>query len=89
MPSASRASYRIGVWFMRIRSIRALKQTVPLPVAIAFMIFVLLYFPCIATFVAIKNETGRWSWAWGICLYTIAIAWIFAWIGKEICQMLL
>ena len=67
----------------------ALKQTVPLPVAIAFMIFVLLYFPCIATFVAIKNETGRWSWAWGICLYTIAIAWIFAWIGKEICQMLL
>ena len=67
----------------------ALKQSVPLPVAIAFMIFVLLYFPCIATFVAIKNETGRWSWAWGICLYTIAIAWIFAWIGKEICQMLL
>ncbi len=67
----------------------ALKQTVPLPVAIAFMIFVLLYFPCIATFVAIKNETGRWSWAWGICLYTIAIAWIVAWIGKEICQMLL
>ena len=67
----------------------ALKQTVPLPVAIAFMIFVLLYFPCIATFVAIKNETGRWSWAWGICLYTIAIAWIFAWIGKEICKMLL
>ena len=67
----------------------ALKQTVPLPVAIAFMIFVLLYFPCIATFVAIKNETGRWSWAWGICLYTSVIAWIVAWIGKEICQMLL
>ena len=67
----------------------ALKQSVSLPVAIAFMIFVLLYFPCIATFVAIKNETGRWSWAWGICLYTMAIAWIFAWIGKVICQMLL
>ncbi len=67
----------------------ALKQSVSLPVAIAFMIFVLLYFPCIATFVAIKNETGRWSWAWGICLYTMAIAWVFAWIGKVICQMLL
>ncbi len=67
----------------------ALKQSVSLPVAIAFMIFVLLYFPCIATFVAIKNETGRWSWAWGICLYTMAIAWIFAWIGKVICQTLL
>ena len=52
------------------------------------MIFVLLYFPCIATFVAIKNETGRWSWAWGICAYTMAVAWVFAWIGKLLCQML-
>ncbi|MBR0174261.1 MAG: ferrous iron transport protein B [Bacteroidales bacterium] len=66
----------------------ALKNTVPLPVAVAFMIFVLLYFPCIATFVAIKNETGRWSWAWGICAYTMAVAWVFAWIGKLVCQML-
>ncbi len=67
----------------------ALKNSVPLPAAVAFMIFVLLYFPCIATFVAIKNETGRWSWAWGICAYTIAVAWIVAWIGKMICQMLI
>lgn len=67
----------------------ALKNNVPLPAAVAFMIFVLLYFPCIATFVAIKNETGRWSWAWGICAYTIAVAWIVAWIGKMICQMLI
>ncbi len=66
----------------------ALKNTVPLPVAVAFMIFVLLYFPCIATFVAIKNETGRWSWAWGICAYTMAVAWVFAWLGKVVCQML-
>ena len=67
----------------------ALKNSIPLPAAVAFMIFVLLYFPCIATFVAIKNETGRWSWAWGICAYTIAVAWIVAWIGKMICQMLI
>jgi len=67
----------------------ALKNNVPLPAAVAFMIFVLLYFPCIATFVAIKNETGRWSWAWGICAYTIVVAWIVAWIGKMICQMLI
>ena len=66
----------------------ALKNNVPLPVAVAFMIFVLLYFPCIATFVAIKNETGRWSWAWGICAYTMAVAWVFAWLGKVVCQML-
>ena len=67
----------------------ALKKSVPLPVAVAFMIFILLYFPCIATFVAIKNETGRWAWAWGICAYTMAVAWIVAWIGKQVCTLLL
>ena len=66
----------------------ALKSTVPLPVAVAFMIFILLYFPCIATFVAIKNETGRWAWAWGICAYTMAVAWVFAWLGKLVCTVL-
>ena len=56
----------------------ALKATVPTAAALAFMVFVLLYFPCIATFVAIKNETGKWRWAILLCLYTILIAWIFA-----------
>ena len=67
----------------------ALKRSVPLDTAVAFMIFILLYFPCIATFVAIKNETGRWSWAWAICAYTIAIAWVAAWVGKLITGLLI
>ena len=54
----------------------ALKATVPTASALAFMVFVLLYFPCIATFIAIKNETGRWRWAILLCLYTIAVAWL-------------
>ena len=67
----------------------ALLRSVPLPAAVAFMIFVLLYFPCIATFVAIKSETGKWSWAAGICAYTIAVAWIAAFIGFRITSLLL
>ena len=55
----------------------ALKGDVPLAAAVAYMVFVLLYFPCIATFVAIKNETGKWRWAILCCLYTILVAWIF------------
>ena len=62
----------------------ALAGSIPLPAAVAFMIFILLYFPCIATFVAIKNETGKWSWAVAICAYTMAIAWIAAFIGAKI-----
>ncbi|MBR1894181.1 MAG: ferrous iron transport protein B [Bacteroidales bacterium] len=62
----------------------ALKATVPTAAALAFMVFVLLYFPCIATFVAIKNETGKWRWAIFLALYTILIAWVFAFAAYRI-----
>ena len=44
--------------------------------AFSFLIFVLLYFPCIATIAAIKGETGSWKWALFAALYTTAVAWI-------------
>lgn len=44
--------------------------------ALAFMVFILLYFPCIATFVAIKQEGGGWKWAVYSAIYTIVLAWI-------------
>lgn len=62
----------------------ALTRSVSFPAAMAYMIFVLLYFPCIATFVAIKHETGKWSWALAICAYTIAVAWLFSFIGYRL-----
>ena len=62
----------------------ALKATVPTAAALAFMVFVLLYFPCIATFVAIKNETGSWWWAILLCLYTILVAWLCAFAAFRI-----
>ena len=67
----------------------ALASSVTLPAAVAFMLFILLYFPCIATFVAIKNETGKWKWAIAICTYTIIIAWICAFIGFHITALLI
>ena len=62
----------------------ALKATVPTAAALAFMVFVLLYFPCIATFVATKNETGKWRWAILLALYTIAVAWVCAFAAYRI-----
>ena len=43
--------------------------------AYAYLLFVLLYFPCIATMVAIKHETGSWCWAMFAAVYTTAVAW--------------
>ena len=44
--------------------------------AYAYLIFILLYFPCIATIAAIRNETGSWHWALIAAGYTTAVAWI-------------
>ena len=62
----------------------ALKATVPTAAALAFMVFVLLYFPCIATFVATKNETRKWRWAILLALYTIVVAWICAFAAYRV-----
>ena len=45
-------------------------------VSYCYLLFVLLYFPCIATIVAIKHETGSWRWAAFAAIYTTSAAWI-------------
>ena len=45
-------------------------------IAFSYLLFVLIYFPCIATIAAIKGETGSWRWAAFAACYTTALAWI-------------
>ena len=45
-------------------------------IAFAFLLFVLIYFPCIATIAAIKGETGSWRWALFAAIYTTVLAWV-------------
>jgi ferrous iron transport protein B len=47
-------------------------------VAFSFMIFILIYFPCIAVIAAIKKESGNWKWAAFLAIYTTALAWLAA-----------
>ncbi len=49
-------------------------------VAAAFLLFILIYFPCIAVIAAIKNETGQWKWSLFLATYTTILAWIVAFI---------
>ena len=46
--------------------------------ALAFLVFILLYIPCIATVTAIGSEAG-WKWALLSLLYNTGLAWIVAW----------
>ena len=47
-------------------------------IAFCYLLFVLIYFPCIATITAIKSETGSWRWALFAALYTTVLAWIIS-----------
>ena len=61
--------------FSRLQSLMAADGITPLA-SYAYLLFILLYFPCIATIVAIKNESGSWRWALAAALYTTGIAWL-------------
>ena len=45
-------------------------------IAFSYLLFVLIYFPCIATIAAIKGETGSWKWAAFAAGYTTLLAWV-------------
>lgn len=47
--------------------------------ALAMMIFVMLYFPCVATIAAIAQEAGGWRWAAFSVVYNTIVAWLAAW----------
>ena len=61
--------------YTRLRQKMSQEGITPLS-AYAYLIFILLYFPCIATIAAIKNETGSWRWALFAAVYTTVTAWV-------------
>ena len=54
------------------------------PTALAFLIFILIYFPCIGVVATIKNESGSWKWAVFSVLYTTGLAWVAAFVTYNI-----
>ena len=53
-----------------------LQQAMTPQAAMAYMVFILLYFPCIATIIAIKNESGKWKWALFAIGYTTLLSYL-------------
>jgi ferrous iron transport protein B len=57
--------------------------------AFCYMLFVLIYFPCIATIAAIRNESGSWKWALFSAGYTTVLAWIVTFIVYQVGSLML
>lgn len=57
--------------------------------AISYMLFVLLYMPCIPGVVAIKGESGKWKWALFVVAYTVSLAWIVSFAVYQIGSLII
>lgn len=55
--------------------------------ALSLMVFVLLYFPCMATVTAIVRETGSWKYGAFSVVYNTAVAWLVAWLVYNVALM--
>lgn len=63
-----------------------LSERIPITplVAYCYMLFVLIYFPCIATLAAIRQESRSWKWPVFAAAYTTVLAWIVAFAVHQI-----
>ncbi|RZT95617.1 ferrous iron transport protein B [Ancylomarina subtilis] len=55
--------------------------------ALSFLIFILIYFPCIAVVATISRE-ANWKWSAFVVTYTTALAWVVSFIGYHIINFL-
>lgn len=60
------------------------KKVINIPVALAFLAFVLIYFPCIGVIATIKSESGKLKWAVFTIVYTTVVAWIISFFVLKI-----
>ena len=75
-----------GEKYTRLRT-QMLRDGITPLTAYCYLLFILLYFPCLATIVAIKNETGSWRWAVFTAAYTTLVAWVVSALVYQVGQL--
>lgn len=58
-------------------------------VGFSYILFILIYMPCIAVIATVKRESGHWKWALFLMLYTTALAWSLSFIVYQIGSLIL
>lgn len=53
-------------------------------VVVSLLLFVLIYFPCVATIAAIKEESGSWKWGIFSIIYTTLLAWFISFVVFQV-----
>lgn len=69
--------------------IQSLQKNIPLPTAIAFLVFVILYLPCLAASIVFAKEAGGYKYLVYLFLFTTSVAWISSFIAYHTTSLLL
>lgn len=64
-------------------------KVISVPVALAFLAFVLIYFPCLGVIATIKNESGKLKWALFTVVYTTGVAWIISFLVLQVATFIM
>ena len=54
----------------------------------SFMLFTLIYTPCLSTIITLKNEAKSWLFAWISILWSLALAWVVSFIFYQSARLL-
>jgi len=81
--------YNTGDEEMQVGEQLKKNEEITVPVVFSFLVFAMLYMPCIATIIAIKKESGAWKWALFSVVYSIALAWCASFIVFHIIKLMI
>ncbi|WP_458699628.1 ferrous iron transport protein B [Sulfurospirillum sp. 1307] len=69
--------------------LNAIKNNIELPVAVAFIIFVMIYLPCFAASIVFAKEAGSYKYLVYLFIFTTTVAWVMAFIGLHVTKLLI
>ena len=65
-----------------------IKNEIPFPVAVAFILFVMFYLPCFAATIVFTKEAGKNIYSLYLFIFTTAVSYVLAFIGYEIAKLI-
>ena len=80
----------LGILYASTGDLSTLLPTViTVPTALAYLVFIVLYTPCVATLAVMKTETGKARWAVLSVSWGLFLAWISAFIVRHVAQLVM
>ena len=69
--------------------IAAISKNIPFPVAVSFILFAMIYLPCLAATVVFTKEAGGYKYLGYLIVFTTGVAWSISFIGYHTALMLI